>query len=174
MSDPRIPLGNHIPTEIEYHNCLEQPFEVLGLCEPHSTGRFYRLPRYLFEDESINDGVKTNAKHSSGCRVRFATDSPWIVVAAEVAPKGITSHTTLGGASGIDVYVAPRGRVNRTYRVCCFAQSVSPDYPVAYPLMPYPRALSISTTVNIRFPNQFRYSDLLLLRYSRFARRTRG
>ncbi|NLZ70454.1 MAG: hypothetical protein GX907_03880 [Clostridiaceae bacterium] len=141
MSDPRIPLSNCLPTEIEYHNCLEQPFEVLGLYEPHSTGRFYRLPRYLFEDESINDGVKTNAKHSSGGRVRFATDSPWIVVAAEVAPKGIHSHTTLGGTSGIDVYVAPRGRVNRSYRVCCFAQPVSPDYPVAYPPDALPEGL---------------------------------
>jgi hypothetical protein len=93
-----VPQFNDL--EIEWFDIRNAPFELYGLID---TGEKYvRLPDDVAA--SVNDGVKWLAKHTSGGRVRFSTDSPFIALAAEQPDFGIMPHMTILGITGFDLY----------------------------------------------------------------------
>ena len=67
------------PDDVEYLDILQPPFVVDGLYEPQATGKFCRLPQELLP--LSNEGVQGLAWHTSGGRLRFATDSPYLAIA---------------------------------------------------------------------------------------------
>lgn len=93
-------------TDIEFHNIREKEFKIYGLCNPD---KHYKRLEESFAKE-ISGGVLTHSANSSGGRVRFATDSPYIAVRIKHKAFGYGSpHITRFASLGVDLYVAKDG-----------------------------------------------------------------
>ncbi len=86
-----------------FYSVRNAPFALYGLCDPQDGAPFHRLPDEV--GKATNDGVAWLAHNTSGGRVRFRTDSPYIVLKAQMSGVGVMPHMTLIGCSGMDVYV---------------------------------------------------------------------
>lgn len=89
--------------DVLYDVC-EPPFEVRGLIKPTSEDEpFKRMPSDVAE--SVSKKVFALHTHTSGGRVRFATDSGFIGIQVEYAsPLTHVSHMTLCAHGGFDLY----------------------------------------------------------------------
>nr|MDD6335484.1 SGNH/GDSL hydrolase family protein [bacterium] len=92
-----------------FYSCWDAPFEVRGLCdEAMEQQAFYRLPAGV--RAGINEGAADLSTNTAGACVRFMTDSPYVAIAARVAPWGVHHHFTVRGLTGLDIYAGPRGQ----------------------------------------------------------------
>ncbi len=89
--------------DLVLYDVRKPPFQLYGLYEPQSEPVFKRMPTDVAE--TVNEGVKNLHLHTAGGRVRFSTDSPYVVIKA-VMPK-IThfAHMPMTGSSGFDLYI---------------------------------------------------------------------
>ena len=94
--------------DVRWYNVRSAPFTIYGLYNPQEPGYFRRMPTEIAEQ--VNDGVAHLHKHTSGGRVRFGTNSPYIAIKA-VMPEGFhpMGHMTLTGSSGFDLYIVEDG-----------------------------------------------------------------
>ena len=93
---------------IRFFCVRNQPFSIHGLCDPSDGAPYHRLPADVAK--ATNDGVAGLAYQTSGGRVRFRTDSPYLVLKTKMSYVGLMPHMTLIGSSGLDVYVTtPEG-----------------------------------------------------------------
>lgn len=76
----------------------QSPIELRGLLPS-----FHRLPDDIID--KVNEGVTGLALHSAGGRIRFATDSPKIILNYTLLSGGMMSHMPLTGQSGADFFV---------------------------------------------------------------------
>lgn len=88
---------------VRFHNVLEGPFAVYGLCDPHDGTPYHRIPPEIAA--ATNEGVSALNLHTSGGRVRFRTDSPYLAVKVKLSGVGFMPHMTLVGTAGLDVYL---------------------------------------------------------------------
>lgn len=103
--------ANFRPDEISaedviYYDCTSDIFEINGLYKPYETEKFMRLPEYFSKEADVNDGVRLLMYHTAGGRVRFATDSPYIAIFADVECTYFSSQTNRCYHYGFDMYVA--------------------------------------------------------------------
>ena len=101
--------------DLELHDVRKPPFQIYGLYNPLTEPDFKRMPTEVAAN--VSEGVRKLSLHTAGGRVRFSTDSPYIVIKA-VMPK-IThfSHMPLTGSSGFDLYIdAPDGSASAFHR----------------------------------------------------------
>ncbi len=86
--------------DIEWYDIRKGPFKLYGLID---TGTQYIR---MSEDvaEKVNDGVKQLSGYTSGGRVRFSTDSPFIALIAEQPDYWIPPHMTTLCSAGFDIY----------------------------------------------------------------------
>ena len=89
--------------DIRYYNALEEPFALYGLYRPRETGEYRRLPENIAESVSL--GVRDLSIHTSGGRVRFKTDSPYVAIKAVLFNGGQMPHMPISGSHGFDLYV---------------------------------------------------------------------
>ncbi len=91
-------------TDIAWFNVKEAPFDLYGLYNPLSEDVFKRMPSDVAK--SVSEGVYSLHTHTSGGRVRFSTDSPYIAIRA-IMPKETSSmpHMPATGQSGFDLYL---------------------------------------------------------------------
>ena len=89
--------------DIEFFDCREEPFTLYGLCNPVPGERFHRVPADVAE--RVSQGVKELALHTSGGRVCFKTDSPYIAIKATRRGLYDMSHATQCMIGGFDLYV---------------------------------------------------------------------
>ena len=85
-----------------WRNAKDVPFDIYGLYEPRAEGAFRRMP-----DEAaaaVNAGVKRNARHTAGGRVRFTTDSRRIALRVKMPYVTKYCHMALTGSSSFDIY----------------------------------------------------------------------
>ncbi len=83
------------------HNIDDEPFEILGV---KRDGDIY-VRMDLDVAKTVSQSVYDLAKHTSGGRVRFLTDSKYIALFCKI-PKSVTMrHMTRTGQSGFDLYV---------------------------------------------------------------------
>ena len=108
---------------VVFHNVLQEPFSVHGLCDPHDGAPFHRIPQTVAD--ATNEGVRWLNLHTSGGRVRFKTDSPHMAVKVKLSGVGFMSHMTLVGTAGLDVYLGGYEGYPGGYRFinCCRAES---------------------------------------------------
>lgn len=102
--DKNLAVSNTIDApDLRLYDIRKPPFQIYGLYNPLTEPEYKRMPDDVAA--TVNDGVKKLARHTAGGRVRFSTDSPYIVIKA-VMPK-IThfSHMPLTGSSGFDLYI---------------------------------------------------------------------
>ena len=88
---------------VRFHNVLEAPFAVYGLCDPGDGTPFHRIPHDVAR--ATGDGVAWLNAHTSGGRVRFKTDSSHLAVRVKLTSVGLMPHMTLVGTAGMDVYL---------------------------------------------------------------------
>ena len=83
---------------IAFLDATDAPIKLTGCAEP-----YVRVPRAQIE--TLRDGLAWLSQHTSGVRVRFRTDSPFIVVNATLPSVELMCHMPLTGSSGFDVFV---------------------------------------------------------------------
>ena len=88
--------------DIIWINILEAPISLHGLAVTEN-GKFWRLPEHLINE--VNEGVSVLGQHTSGGRIRFRTDSPYIAYRAKPLFQSLMSHMPLTGSAGTDIFV---------------------------------------------------------------------
>ena len=95
-----------LPEDVEWFSVLESPFSIHGVFYSEKENLFRRLPKDIAE--ATNEGVACLSKNTAGGRVRFKTDSPYIVVRVEEPYEAPFSHMTIAGKCGVTLFVDNR------------------------------------------------------------------
>ena len=88
---------------VRFHCVRNAPFALYGLCETQDGTPYHRLPQKVAD--ATSDGVAYLCRHTAGGRVRFKTNSPYMVLKARIEGVGLMPHMTLAGIAGMDVYI---------------------------------------------------------------------
>lgn len=86
--------------DVVFYDPGKAPFSVHGVS--HDGERYRRLPKAVAE--SVSERVGVLSGHTSGGRVRFRTDSPYVAIHAEMPTIGKMPHFALSGSAGFDLY----------------------------------------------------------------------
>ncbi len=86
--------------DVDYYDVLCDPVRVYGV--EHTDGMFRRLPKAVAE--SVSPGVAFLSENTAGGRIRFTTDSPYIVIHAEMPFLDKMSHFAMTGSCSFDIY----------------------------------------------------------------------
>ncbi len=105
MDFTKIDKNMKVETKIEregltFYDIDEAPFKIHGVFREGD--RYVRMPREFAE--SVNDSIKWLNGHTSGGRIRFVTDSPYIAMKLQVSGTSKFSFFSLAGLIGCDVY----------------------------------------------------------------------
>ncbi len=87
-------------TGLHFYDVEQAPFRVHGV--KMENGRYRRLPEEVAK--AVSNGVYGLHANTAGGRVRFVTDSPRIAIHAAMDGVYHSSHGTLTGKAGFDVY----------------------------------------------------------------------
>ena len=90
-------------TDIRYYNVKDEPFELYGLYKPKTEDVFKRLPDEVAA--ATSKGVEGLYKCTAGGRVRFSTDSDYVVIRASFSRAYRSFHTTLLMSAGFDLFL---------------------------------------------------------------------
>ena len=94
---------------IVFYDVKKEPFEIFGLYEPKTYGKYCRIPEDVARATSAR--VSELYSNTAGGRIRFKTDSDVLVIRAKVR-TGLTFHTTPAMRVGFDVYIdRPQGAI---------------------------------------------------------------
>ena len=93
--------------DVLFYNIKKEPFKIYGLYNPQKNTPYIRLPEQVAV--ATNSGVAQLAYNTAGGRLRFSTDSPYIVIKAEMSKISRFPHMPLTGTGGIDVYIDSDG-----------------------------------------------------------------
>ncbi len=125
-------------SDIEFYNVKEHPFCIFGLIYDEM---FRRMPEDIAN--KVNSGVKELHTNTSGGRIRFKTDSPYVAINAVMPNKLHFPHMPQTGITGFDIYV--NGRYKKTFippldmdggfeSVCDFEGSEMREITINFPL----------------------------------------
>ena len=89
--------------DIKFYNVRHKPFQLYGFYKPEVEGKFRRIPEDVAA--SVSDGVRFLSTHTSGGRIRFKTDSQYIVLKTIMSVIHPMPHMTIAGSAGFDIYV---------------------------------------------------------------------
>ena len=89
-----------------FSNVLDYPFRLYGVF--HDGERFRRLPNEV--GERTSPGVHGLGMYSTGGRVRFTTNSPYIIIKATIDGPHCLRIMTETGQSGFDLYAVENGK----------------------------------------------------------------
>ena len=112
MSDiTKIDKNFKVETNIEregltFFKITDEPFTVHGVMR--DSDRWARLPSAVAN--TVSAGVAELAWHTAGGRVRFVTDSPYIVIKADVPGAYRMNHMPNTGMAGFDLYAEFDGK----------------------------------------------------------------
>lgn len=118
--DPNFKNKSISNEPLEFFDSTDGQFEINGLYEPKRLGGFMRLPVSLVSDKLKNDGVSQLMYNTSGGRIRFSTDSPYVAVSVELSPVEIMPHMPITGQAGVDIYTGERNSCYTTYKQTFF------------------------------------------------------
>ncbi|MEE0930173.1 MAG: SGNH/GDSL hydrolase family protein [Acutalibacteraceae bacterium] len=90
-------------TEVIWHNVRCAPFSLHGLYKPETEPFFHRLPFDVAV--ATSEGVDKLSQESTGARVRFSTNSPYIAIRVKYRVVGRSPHLTLVSSAGFDLYI---------------------------------------------------------------------
>ena len=94
-----------IPAYVEkpdlcYYDVKTAPFAVYGVF--YEDGYFRRIPETVAK--AVSDGVTYLHTNTSGGRIRFVTDSPYVAIHAVLDGINAMPHVSLSGSCGLDLY----------------------------------------------------------------------
>lgn len=87
-------------SDLCFYDAQAVPFRIYGLL--YENGRFCRMPQKVAS--SISDGVYELCTNTSGGRVRFVTNSSYVVISAQMDHICRMPHFAFTGSSGFDLY----------------------------------------------------------------------
>ena len=91
---------------LKFYNVLDEPFSVYGLIRENN--EWVRMPDAV--SRAISEEVNELSKHTAGGRVRFVTDSPYIVIKAIMKGIYMSSRMPQTGRGGFDLYRIKDGK----------------------------------------------------------------
>lgn len=114
--DKNFALENISETDIEWISAHDERFTLCGVY--HDGERYVRLPYEVAK--ATNDGVANLYKHTSGGRLRFITDSPYVAVKAIIDKPDVMSNMPLTGSAGFAIYIGGvyKNTVRAVYSLC--------------------------------------------------------
>ena len=89
--------------DIAFYDVRREPFSVYGFYNYKNEDAFIRIPDGVAR--ATSSFVHQKSKHASGGRIRFSTDSPYIVVKVELASMEKFDHMPLSATAGMDLYI---------------------------------------------------------------------
>lgn len=92
--------------DIKFYNINEFPFKIHGMF--FENGKYRRIPEKVAE--SVSENVTMLHTNTSGGRVRFKTDSPYVAIVAKMSVRRL-SILTLTGSAGFDIYSSEEGYI---------------------------------------------------------------
>lgn len=94
--------------DICFYNVRQEPFKLYGLHDYKNGPGFRRMPEDIAK--AVNEGVGVLNRNTSGGRVRFKTDSPYVAIKAIMPSAKVMSHMTIAGSCGFDLYINQGGQ----------------------------------------------------------------
>lgn len=94
-------------SDVQWFDVHDAPISLHGFCAPQRGEPFRRLPDSVARGTS--EDVAVLALHTAGGRARFATDSPWVAIHAEMAGAELMDHMPCTGVFGFDLYARTDG-----------------------------------------------------------------
>ena len=98
--DKNFAVSGEYPEGTVFHDVKSEPFKIYGIY--HDGVQYRRLPQDVAD--SVNEGVSFLARHTAGGRVRFVTDSPFVVLNAKVGERYYSAKMAPMAVSGFDMY----------------------------------------------------------------------
>ena len=86
---------------LKFYNILSAPFRVYGVFREND--EWVRMPEAVAKE--VSRGVYELSKHTAGGRVRFVTDSPYVVLKVIQTGRPCMNHMPLSGQAGFDLYI---------------------------------------------------------------------
>lgn len=102
-----------------YINVKNEPFRIYGLCE-----LYRRIPESVAAE--CREGVQRLAANTAGARVRFRTNSEYIVVHAELESYDVPSSKALIASKDFDMYLV--GKDGKQHFHTIFSSSVPEEW----------------------------------------------
>jgi hypothetical protein len=102
--DPNLGV-NHIqyPKNVVFRNCLNSHFELRGLADPKELKKLCRVSKKIFP--LMSNSLRRLSKYTAGGRIRFRTNSPYIIVEVELMPElCFAHHMPATGTASVDVF----------------------------------------------------------------------
>lgn len=90
-------------TDVKFYDVRKPPFDLYNFYKPETEPIFHRLPTEVAAN--TNPGVVKLERKSAGGRVKFTTDSQYVILRAEFAGVGRATHMTLAMSAGFDIYL---------------------------------------------------------------------
>ena len=100
--DKNFNLAFEVPDDVEWFSVRENPFQTYGIFYSAEEGLYRRLPKDIAD--ATNEGVAWLSTHTAGGRIRFETDSPYIVLHAKERFETPFSHMTICGRYGFSLF----------------------------------------------------------------------
>ncbi len=109
MDFTKIDENMRVETQIQrdglkFYDVDQAPFKIHGVFRDGD--RYVRMPRSLADN--VNDSIKWLNGHTSGGRIRFVTDSPYIAMKLQISGASKFSFFSITGLMGCDVYSKKR------------------------------------------------------------------
>ncbi len=101
--DPNFKLESNIEREgMTFYDVKKPPFRLYGVFYEDSEKKYTRMAHD--DGFSVSEGVGIEAYETAGGRVRFITNSPYVILKTRGAP-GNLPHMPRTGSGGFDLYV---------------------------------------------------------------------
>lgn len=98
--DKRLAVETKVEREgLCFFDAEDAPFKVYGVFREGE--KFRRIPEALAKE--VNEGVYGLHANTAGGRVRFVTDSPYVVIKAKIRPSKMP-HFAFSGSCGFDMF----------------------------------------------------------------------
>ena len=91
--DKNFKINALTETNIKWINANDNPIELRGGFYDQKEGIYRRVPKEIADQ--VSPGVAELSKHTSGIRVRFSTNSPYVAIKAYEFYGGMYHHMTL-------------------------------------------------------------------------------
>ena len=101
-----IAAQNFNKEDLVFYDARDERFSLLGVM--YDDEKYLRMPRSVAE--GVGEGVKSLSQHTSGGRICFKTDSPYLVISCKCYFFWEATTMTCAGVHGFDVYEHKDGR----------------------------------------------------------------
>lgn len=88
--------------DVEWFDASKAPFSLHGIYFNEEEGRFRRMPQDVAN--TVNPGVRYFSTYSTGGRLRFRTDSPYVAIKCVIPTEHVMPHMPLTGSHGFSLY----------------------------------------------------------------------